>query len=163
MDGHQNTVEIYTDGACIGNPGAGGWGAIILYSGQRKELSGSQQSTTSNRMEIMAAIEGLSFLKRPCNVIVYTDSQYLQKGISQWIKKWVKKNFAGIKNDDLWRKLLKVSDKHCILWQWVKAHNGNYWNEKVDKLAEQQARSLPCLPYLSGQEKIIVDDGTLPW
>ena len=155
-------VVIYTDGACIGNPGHGGWGAIILYGGDTKEISGAAPSTTNNRMELMAAIKGLSFLTRPCNVVLYTDSQYVQKGMTSWMHKWLKKDFAGIKNDDLWRELIAASARHNVAWQWVRGHSGDHWNERADKLATNAARSISSVPEVV-KLKAIIDDGTIPW
>src|ERR1039457_115743 len=133
-------VEIFCDGACSGNPGIGGWGTILRCGDQVKELSGSAAETTNNRMELMAAIEGLSALKRPCSVIVTTDSQYLAKGMLEWIDGWVKKGWVNSKKDpvlnrDLWERLLALSKIHRIEWAWVRGHNGHQENERCDELA----------------------------
>lgn len=133
-------VKIYTDGACSGNPGPGGWGAILLAGGQEKELSGGEALTTNNRMELTAAIRALEALKRPSAVDLYTDSQYVQLGISQWIKGWKARGWmtAGrqpVKNEDLWRRLDEVRAGHQIAWHWVKGHATDALNNRVDALA----------------------------
>ena len=133
-------VEIYADGACKGNPGPGGWGALLTVKGKRKELFGGEPATTNNRMELMAVISALETLKRPCAVIVYTDSQYVQKGISEWIHAWKRRGWKTadkkpVKNDDLWRRLDAATHTHRIDWRWVKGHAGNPGNERADELA----------------------------
>lgn len=133
-------VEIYTDGACSGNPGPGGWGAILKYSESTKEISGYEQNTTNNRMEIMAAIQALETLQRPVKVRLHTDSRYLRDGITLWIHKWKQSgwktaNKDPVKNKDLWERLLNITEKHQVEWIWVKAHNGHEENERVDFLA----------------------------
>lgn len=133
-------VKIYTDGACSGNPGPGGWGAILLAGGQEKELSGGEALTTNNRMELTAAIRALEALKRPSAVDLYTDSQYVQLGISQWIKGWKARGWktAGkqpVKNEDLWRRLDEAGAGHQIAWHWVKGHATDALNNRVDALA----------------------------
>jgi ribonuclease HI len=133
-------VRIYTDGACSGNPGPGGWGALLRFSKREKELHGGEAATTNNRMELMAVIEALSSLTRPCEISVYTDSQYVQKGISEWIHNWKKSGWktAGrqpVKNADLWMKLDAVAQPHRIKWHWVKGHAGHPGNERADALA----------------------------
>lgn len=135
-------VELYVDGACRGNPGPGGWGVLLRYQGQEKELFGSESDTTNNRMELMAAIQGLNALKRSCQVAVYTDSEYVKKGITQWIHNWqVKgwKNAGGkiVKNQDLWQSLLEATHKHQIEWHWVKGHSNHPENDRVDALANK--------------------------
>jgi ribonuclease HI len=141
-----NIVEIYTDGACIRNPGPGGWGAILRYNAVEKELSGFDPDTTNNRMELTAAIMGLKALKWPCRVVLYTDSQYLQLGISQWIRSWKRRGWSRkrgsgeIKNRDLWMQLDELASIHKVSWKWVKGHNGNIGNERADKLAGSAAR-----------------------
>ncbi|MEL0231988.1 MAG: ribonuclease HI [Hyphomicrobiales bacterium] len=133
-------VEIYTDGACSGNPGIGGWGAYLKYKDNVKELSGSAENTTNNRMELVAAIEGLKILKKSSKVNLYTDSVYLKDGITKWIFNWQKNNWKNankkdVKNKDLWIQLLEVVNKHDINWIWVKGHEGNKGNEIADDLA----------------------------
>jgi len=134
-------IEIYTDGACSGNPGPGGWGAVLLYKEHRKEISGGAKETTNNRMEMQAVIEALKTLKKEsAKIIVYTDSKYVLTGISEWIFGWKKngwKNAAKkpIKNIDLWQELDAETAKHEIKWVWVKGHNGNKYNEIADRLA----------------------------
>jgi len=133
-------VELYVDGACRGNPGPGGWGVLLRYRGIEKELAGGQLSTTNNQMELMAAIQGIKALKKPCAVALYTDSQYVKKGITHWIGNWRKnswKNAAGapIKNKALWQELESVCKGYEIQWHWVRGHNGHPENERVDALA----------------------------
>lgn len=133
-------VEIFCDGACSGNPGVGGWGSILRSGAAEKELSGAAVETTNNRMEMTAAIEALSSLKRPCNVVVTTDSQYLVKGMTEWIHGWVKKGWVNSKkepvlNRDLWERLLELSRVHKLEWRWVRGHNGHAENERCDELA----------------------------
>jgi ribonuclease HI len=135
-------VEIFTDGACKGNPGPGGWGAILRYQGEEKELWGGEAATTNNRMELMAVIRALEALKRPTQVRLFTDSLYVQKGISEWIHAWKKKGWRTadkkeVKNQDLWRELDELAAKHDIEWRWVKGHAGHPENERADKLANQ--------------------------
>jgi ribonuclease HI len=133
-------VEIFCDGACSGNPGVGGWGAILRYGDTIKELSGANGDTTNNRMEMTGAIEALASLKRPCKVILTTDSQYLVKGMTEWIQGWVRKNWINSKkepvlNRDLWERLLELSKVHSVCWSWVRGHNGHAENERCDELA----------------------------
>jgi ribonuclease HI len=133
-------VEIFTDGACRGNPGPGGWGAILRYGEVEKELSGGEPQTTNNRMELMAAIAGLEALKRPCRVRVYTDSQYVRGGITQWLPGWKARNWRTadkkpVKNVDLWQRLDAAALPHRIEWIWVKGHAGHPENERADALA----------------------------
>ena len=133
-------VIVFTDGACSGNPGPGGWGVVMRYNGTEKELKGGTTNTTNNRMELTAAIEALNSLKRPCDVDLYTDSSYLRDGISKYIltwKKngWVTSNKKEVKNKDLWTKLDQAVSIHNIQWHWVKGHAGDEGNEKADKLA----------------------------
>lgn len=128
-------VEIYTDGACSGNPGPGGWAAILVYGDKEKELSGHMEHTTNNQMELMAPIAALESLKAKCEVELYTDSQYVQKGITEWIHGWKKKNWKDVKNRPLWERLEKAAAGHKVHWHWVKGHNGHDMNERVDKLA----------------------------
>ena len=133
-------VVIHTDGACSGNPGPGGWGAILLYNDTRKELSGGETLTTNNRMEMMAAIAALEALKRPCRVKLYTDSQYLRDGITQWLRGWKARGWRTadkkpVKNIDLWQRLDAVAAAHQVEWLWVRGHAGHPENERADALA----------------------------
>ena len=128
-------VTIYSDGACKGNPGIGGWGAILEYKNQCKEIYGTVEHTTNNRMELTAVIEALKCLKVKCEVHIYTDSQYVQKGITEWIKNWKLKNWKGVKNIDLWQLLDEATTKQQITWHWVRGHDGNAGNERADFLA----------------------------
>lgn len=134
------TVDIFCDGACSGNPGVGGWGAILRYGSHEKELSGFDPATTNNRMELTAVIRALEALKRPCTVTITTDSQYVIKGITEWITGWVKRGWKNSKNDavlnqELWEKLLELSRLHRINWVWVQGHAGHAENERCDELA----------------------------
>ncbi len=133
-------VKIYTDGACSGNPGPGGWGALLQFSEAEKKIWGYELSTTNNRMELIAAIKGLQSLKKSCTVDIYTDSKYLQQGITEWINKWLKNNWRTsanqpVKNIDLWQELYKEIGKHAVNWQWIKGHGENMGNIEADKLA----------------------------
>lgn len=133
-------VEIFTDGACKGNPGPGGWGALLIAGGHKKEMFGGDPKTTNNRMELQAVIEALSALKRPCEVIVHTDSQYVQKGISEWIHGWKARGWKTaakepVKNVDLWQALDAAQAIHTIEWRWIKGHAGHDGNERADALA----------------------------
>ena len=133
-------VEIHTDGACRGNPGPGGWGAILKYDGHEKVLSGAEADTTNNRMELLAAIQGLEALKRPCRVRLVTDSQYVRNGITQWMANWKRNNWRTanrkpVKNADLWERLDTAAARHDVDWVWVKGHSGDPENERVDALA----------------------------
>jgi ribonuclease HI len=139
-DGNDTSVELFTDGACSGNPGPGGWGAILRYRGVERELNGGEPATTNNRMELMAVIRGLETLTRPCRVAVYTDSQYVQKGISEWMKGWKARGWRTadrkpVKNEDLWRRLDEAAGAHQVSWHWVKGHAGHPENERADQLA----------------------------
>lgn len=136
------TVEIYTDGACSGNPGPGGWGALLLYGEHEKEITGGEFETTNNRMELMAAIQALNLLKRPCKITLYTDSTYVKNGITEWIDGWKAKGWKTaakkpVKNADLWQALDTAAARHDIDWRWVKGHAGNPENERADALANQ--------------------------
>ncbi|MDR1561390.1 MAG: ribonuclease HI [Holosporaceae bacterium] len=136
-------VVIYTDGACSGNPGPGGWGALVICGTNQKEFSGSEEYTTNNRMELTAAIKALELLQEPCAVNLYTDSQYVKNGITQWINGWLKNDWKNsenkpVKNQELWQRLLQLSQKHKVCWNWVEGHMGNEFNERVDKLAKKQ-------------------------
>ena len=142
-----NLVEIYTDGACKGNPGRGGWGALLRCAGKEKELFGGEANTTNNRMELQAVIEALNTLTRPCQVILHTDSQYVQLGISKWIHGWKKRGWRTsanepVKNTDLWQALEQASQRHQIDWRWVKGHAGHEFNERADQLANAGVLSL---------------------
>jgi ribonuclease HI len=139
-------VHIYTDGACKGNPGPGGWGALLSYNGTERELFGGERSTTNNRMELTAVIEALSTLNRPCRVLLHTDSQYVQKGITEWIRGWKARGWKTaskepVKNVDLWKKLDEVVRDHDIEWIWVKGHAGHAGNERADALANRGCAS----------------------
>jgi ribonuclease HI len=135
-------VEIFTDGACKGNPGPGGWGALLIAGAHKKELYGGELNTTNNRMELKAVIEALTALKRPCEVVVHTDSQYVQKGISEWIHGWKARGWKTaakepVKNADLWQELDSAQAKHKVEWRWVKGHAGHDGNERADALANR--------------------------
>jgi ribonuclease HI len=136
----ENTVVIYTDGACSGNPGPGGWGGVLLYNGHRREISGGEKETTNNRMEMMAVIRSLELLKRPCRIQLHTDSTYVMKGMTEWLANWKKKNWrtAGkqpVKNQELWQRLEQAVERHDVEWCWVKGHSGITENERADELA----------------------------
>ena len=140
-------VEIYTDGACRGNPGIGGWGALLNYDGIEKRLYGSEAHTTNNRMELMGSIAALQALKNPCQVVLWTDSQYVKKGISEWLKRWKAKGWLTsanqpVKNKDLWQVLDEQAARHQVEWRWVKGHAGHYGNEVADQLANQAIEEL---------------------
>ena len=135
-----DTVEVWTDGACSGNPGPGGWGVILSYKGTQKELSGGEANTTNNRMELMGAIAALESLTRPCTVALHTDSQYLRQGITAWIHGWKKNGWKTadrkpVKNVELWKRLDAALKQHRIEWKWVKGHAGDPMNERADELA----------------------------
>jgi len=140
-------VELFTDGACLGNPGPGGWAALLRFNDTEKELSGAELDTTNNRMEMQAVIEGLKALSHPCKVIVYTDSQYVQKGITEWIKGWKARGWRTaskkpVKNAILWKELEESQKRHDVTWRWVKGHAGHPENERVDDLARQEAERI---------------------
>ncbi len=140
-------VEIFTDGSCLGNPGPGGWAALMRCNGVEKSMSGSESGTTNNRMELMAAIRGLEALKRPCSVHLMTDSQYVRQGITQWLAGWKRRGWkrAGnkpVKNSDLWKRLDQARGGHEIEWIWVRGHSGHVENERVDDLAREAAESI---------------------
>ena len=137
-------VEIYTDGACLGNPGPGGWAALLRYRTVEKALSGGEPDTTNNRMELMAAIRGLEALKRPTHVRVTTDSQYVKQGIETWLAKWIANGWRTsdkkpVKNQDLWQRLAEAARAHTVEWHWTRGHSGHAENEQVDKLARSAA------------------------
>ena len=139
-------IEIFTDGACSGNPGAGGWGAILRYKDTEKELSGGEAETTNNRMELTAVIEALQALKTRCVITLYTDSRYVMDGVQQWLPNWKANGWrttnkkSAVKNLDLWQELDALLPLHKIKWVWVKGHNGHLENERVDKLARDEAQ-----------------------
>lgn len=148
-------VRIYTDGACSGNPGPGGWGALLLWNGRERELWGGEPSTTNNRMELMAAIGGLEALKRPVPVVLVTDSLYVRDGIVSWVKKWKSNGWRGssrgpVKNVDLWQRLDEIAARHTISWEWVRGHVGHPENERADALARQGVSSVIGRPYRPG-------------
>ena len=142
MTNEVGDIEIFTDGACRGNPGPGGWGVILRAGSHQKELFGGEQSTTNNRMELRAAIEGLAALKRPSRVTVTTDSQYVRQGITQWIEGWKRNQWRTsakkpVKNQDLWQMLYELTCRHDVTWEWVKGHSGHPDNELADALANR--------------------------
>jgi len=142
MTTNNNTVYIFTDGACRGNPGPGGWGVLMRYKDTEKEYFGGEKDTTNNRMEMSAIIESLSLLTRPCKVNLYTDSRYVIDGITKWLPGWKKKNWKtsknqSVKNEDLWKTLDKLVQQHDINWNWVKGHSGHIENERADELANK--------------------------
>jgi len=146
-------VAIWTDGACSGNPGPGGWGAILRYGGHKKELCGGEAPTTNNRMELMAAIAALEALSRPCRVELHTDSQYLRGGVTQWIHGWKRNGWRTadkkpVKNEDLWRRLDAAAARHKVDWRWVRGHAGHEMNERADELARQG-----MAPFLPAKKK----------
>jgi len=137
---------IYTDGGCDPNPGPGGWAALIIEDGKRREIYGAEPHSTNNRMELTAAIEALKSIKTPARVTIFTDSQYLQKGISDWMPKWLAKNWRGsngpVANQDLWKELLAVSSQHHVKWHWLRGHAGSAENERVDYLCSVARKEL---------------------
>lgn len=153
----QKTVEIYTDGSCLGNPGPGGYGIFMIYNGHEKEMSQGYKLTTNNRMEMLAAIVALESLTRECEVNLTTDSQYVKQGIESWITNWKKRGWLTsakkpVKNVDLWKRLDKACSEHNVTWKWVKGHSGNKYNEIVDDLARDAA----------GSKDLLEDVGYLP-
>jgi ribonuclease HI len=142
-----SAVDIWTDGACSGNPGPGGWGVILVAGEHRKELFGGEAETTNNRMELMAAISALEALKKPCDVTLHIDSQYVRQGITQWIHGWKKNGWKTadkkpVKNAELWQRLEAAASRHRIDWQWVKGHAGDPMNERADELAREGVKSV---------------------
>lgn len=135
-------VKIYTDGACKGNPGPGGWGALLVYNGTEKEMAGSEPDTTNNRMEMRAAIEAFKALKTPCHIDIYTDSKYVLQGMTEWRFGWAKRNWTKVLNVELWHELIEAAKPHTIKWHWVRGHDGHAENERVDKLASDAAEAL---------------------
>lgn len=150
MSSSKKVVEIFSDGACSGNPGPGGWGTLLRYDGHVRELSGYEAQTTNNRMELLGAIAGLEALRRPCRVRLTTDSQYVKKGITEWIDGWVRRGWKNsqkkdVANRDLWERLLELTRRHEVEWHWVRGHAGHPENERCDELAReaiQRARGL---------------------
>ncbi len=142
-----DVIEIWTDGGCRPNPGPGGWAAILRYRGNERELSGADPATTNNRMELMAAACALESLKRPCTVVLHTDSEYLRNGITRWHTGWVRRNWrnaagAPVANMDLWRRLLDAAKSHTVDWRWVRGHSGDAMNERADQLATEAREGL---------------------
>ena len=140
MSRNEESVVIYTDGACSGNPGPGGWGSVLMYRGHRRELSGGEKETTNNRMEMMAVIAALDSLKRACRIVLYTDSTYVMKGMTEWLEGWKARNWKTaakkpVKNVDLWERLDAAVARHHVEWKWVKGHSGVPENERADELA----------------------------
>lgn len=147
----QKPVEIWTDGACKGNPGVGGWGALLRQGHHEKTIFGGEHATTNNRMELMAVIQALGTLKRPCTVVVHTDSQYVQKGMNEWLANWKRRGWRTadkkpVKNADLWQTLDEMVGQHEVSWRWVRGHAGDPGNERADELANlgvEKARAIP--------------------
>lgn len=141
-DADRKQITIHTDGACRGNPGPGGWGVLLQYNGHRKELCGGEAETTNNRMELMAAIQGLESLREPCDVMLHTDSTYVMKGLTEWMKSWKRRGWKTadgkpVKNQDLWQRLDEAAARHSVEWRWVKGHAGDPGNEAADALANK--------------------------
>ena len=155
------SVEAFTDGACLGNPGPGGWGVLLRRGGTERELSGSEPETTNNRMELMAAIRALEALSRPCRVQAYTDSEYVRRGITEWIHRWQRNGWRTSKrkpvaNADLWLRLLAALERHDVSWHWVRAHAGHPENERADALAFAAAhRAEPCGSADPGEDRTV--------
>jgi ribonuclease HI len=140
-------VEVFTDGACLGNPGPGGWGALLRQGSKERELSGAEAHTTNNRMELMAAIAGLEALRRRCEVVLTTDSQYVMRGVEEWMPRWIAKGWRTasgepVKNRDLWERLAAAVAGHSVRWKWVRGHAGHVENERVDALARAAAEGV---------------------
>lgn len=140
-------IDIFTDGACKGNPGPGGWGVLLRMGPHEKEMSGGEPQTTNNRMEMMAAIKALNALTEPCEVTLYTDSRYVIDGITKWVHGWKKKGWVNaskqpVRNADLWHDLIEAAARHKVRWEWVRGHNGHVENERVDKLASDAASAV---------------------
>lgn len=146
LAGEDDTVEVFSDGACSGNPGPGGWAALLRWRGTEKELVGGEKLTTNNRMEMMAAIAALEALRRPSAVVIHTDSTYLRDGVTRWIHAWMKRGWRTadgkpVKNVDLWQRLQEAARPHRVEWRWVRGHAGHVENERVDKLARQAIKA----------------------
>lgn len=144
MQASRKQVELHTDGACLGNPGPGGWAALLRYQGRERELTGGEAQTTNNRMELMAAISGLEAISEDCVVTLFTDSQYVRQGTTLWLPNWQRRNWKTsggelVKNRDLWERLHAAASRHVIDWRWVKGHSGDADNERVDVLAREAA------------------------
>lgn len=140
-----STVTVYTDGACSGNPGPGGWGAVLIHAKGRREIQGGEALTTNNRMELMAAIAALESLQRPCSVELHTDSRYVMDGITKWLANWKRNGWRTsdkkpVKNEDLWRRLESATAPHAVRWRWIKGHAGHPENERADALAREGAQ-----------------------
>lgn len=143
-------VEAFTDGACLGNPGPGGWGALLRYGGRERELSGSDPATTNNRMELMGAIQALEALTRDCTVDLYTDSRYVEQGFREWVPRWKANGWKTsdrkpVKNQDLWERLTAAAARHDVRWHWVRGHDGHVENERVDVLARDAALAVAAI------------------
>lgn len=132
-------ITLFSDGSALGNPGPGGYGAILRYGDKERIISGGEVHTTNNRMELLGVIEGLRALKEPCDVTIISDSSYVIKGINEWLEGWIKRNFAKVKNPDLWQEYIKVSTGHSITGVWVRGHNGHPENEQCDQIAREEA------------------------
>jgi ribonuclease HI len=135
-------ITLFSDGSSLGNPGFGGYCAILRYKNSEKIISGAEVDTTNNRMELKAVIEGIKALKEPCEIEIVSDSSYVTKGISLWLEKWILKDFSKIKNPDLWREYIQTAKKHKIKTTWIKGHNGHIENEKCDKIAKEEAEKM---------------------
>ncbi len=151
MSGVRKSIEAHTDGACLGNPGPGGWGVLLRYGGRERELAGNDPQTTNNRMELMAAIVALETLTEACDVVLHTDSRYVQQGIGEWLPNWIRRGWktaagAPVKNQDLRMRLAEAAQRHRIEWRWVKGHAGDPDNERVDDLARNAALELKRTP-----------------
>ncbi|MDX2094815.1 MAG: ribonuclease HI [Alphaproteobacteria bacterium] len=147
MVSSRKKVTIYTDGACSGNPGPGGWAALLIFGAHTREISGGEAATTNNRMELLATIHALKQLKEPCDIALYTDSKYVLQGYTEWLAGWIKKGWKTadkkpVKNVDLWQALAEIAAQHKIQWHWVKGHSGDAHNDRVDALAVAQAQKL---------------------
>ena len=144
MSESRKAVQVHTDGACLGNPGPGGWGALLRWRGIERELAGGDPATTNNRMELMAAIAALETLREPCDVVLHTDSQYVRQGITEWMANWVRRGWKTsggdpVKTRDLWERLHAAAPRHAVDWRWGKGHSGDPDNERVDELARAAA------------------------